>query len=56
LGHGHIVEAIREGESATPGLYFAGNYLTGPSIGMCVEQGFHTAETVSTYLKSDNLG
>ena len=56
LGHGHIVEAIRGGEKATPGLYFAGNYLTGPSIGKCVEQGFQTAEAVSTYLKSNNTG
>jgi protoporphyrinogen/coproporphyrinogen III oxidase len=52
LGHGHVVEAIREAERATPGLFFAGNYLEGPSIGKCVEQGFQTAEAVNAYLRS----
>lgn len=46
LGHAHAVREIREAERAVPGLYFAGNYLEGPSIGKCVEQGFQTAETV----------
>ena len=52
LGHGHIVEAIREGERAIPGLFFAGNYLEGPSIGKCVEQASQTAETVRAYLRA----
>lgn len=46
LGHAHAVREIREAERAVPGLYFAGNYLEGPSIGKCVEQGFQTAEAV----------
>jgi oxygen-dependent protoporphyrinogen oxidase len=52
LGHGHIVEAIRETERQTPGLFFAGNYLEGPAIGKCVENGFHAAEAVTKYLQS----
>lgn len=50
LGHGHAVEAIREAERALPGLYFAGNYLEGPSIGKCVEEGFRTADAIRDYL------
>ena len=46
LGHAHAVREIREIERAVPGLYFAGNYLEGPSIGKCVEHGFQTAEAV----------
>ena len=46
LGHAHIVRKIREAEAALPGLYFAGNYLEGPSIGKCLEQAFQTAEAV----------
>jgi oxygen-dependent protoporphyrinogen oxidase len=46
LGHAHVVREIRESERALPGFYFAGNYLEGPSIGKCVEQGFQTAESV----------
>jgi protoporphyrinogen/coproporphyrinogen III oxidase len=51
LGHGHIVETIRDAECATPGLFFAGNYLEGPAIGKCVENGFQTAEAVRKYLQ-----
>lgn len=52
LGHGHIVETIRDAERASPGLYFAGNYLEGPALGKCVENGFQTAEAVRKYLQS----
>jgi len=52
LGHGHVVETIRDGERASPGLYFAGNYLEGPAIGKCVESGFQTAEAVRQYLQT----
>jgi oxygen-dependent protoporphyrinogen oxidase len=52
LRHGRIVEEIRNGERALPGIFFAGNYLEGPALGKCVENGFHTAEAVAAYLKS----
>jgi protoporphyrinogen/coproporphyrinogen III oxidase len=51
LGHGHVVETVRESERATPGLYFVGNYLEGPSIGKCVDRGSQTAENVRAYLR-----
>jgi oxygen-dependent protoporphyrinogen oxidase len=50
LGHGHIVEAIRDGERANPGLFFAGNYLEGPALGKCVDVANQTAEAVRRYL------
>jgi protoporphyrinogen/coproporphyrinogen III oxidase len=50
LGHGHIVEAIRDAEQRNPGLFFSGNYLEGPSLGKCVDHGFKTAEAVRNYL------
>jgi protoporphyrinogen/coproporphyrinogen III oxidase len=49
LGHSHIVETIRDQEKKIPGLYVAGNYLAGPSIGACFEQGSQTAEAVRVY-------
>lgn len=52
LGHGHVVQAIREAQRIVPGLYFAGNYLEGPSIGKCVEGGFETADALRDYLAS----
>ncbi len=51
LGHGHVVETVRESERATPGLYFAGNYLEGPSIGKCVDRGSQTAEAARAFLR-----
>lgn len=50
LGHGHIIENLRAGQQEAPGIFFAGNYLEGPSIGKCVEQGFATAEAVRAFL------
>jgi oxygen-dependent protoporphyrinogen oxidase len=52
LGHGHLIEAARDAERALPGLFLAGNYLDGPAMGKCVEQGFRTAESASAYLKA----
>jgi protoporphyrinogen/coproporphyrinogen III oxidase len=52
LGHGHIVEAIRDGERANPGLFIAGNYLEGPALGKCVDVGNQTAEAVRTYVEA----
>jgi protoporphyrinogen/coproporphyrinogen III oxidase len=52
LGHGHTVEAIRKAERETPGLFFSGNYLEGPSLGKCIEQAFATAEAVHANLKA----
>lgn len=56
LGHGHVVKAIREGERAAPGLFFTGNYLSGPSIGKCVEDGFAAAAATLAYLQGGNGG
>ena len=54
LGHGHVVEALRDAERANAGLFFAGNYLEGPSIGKCVERGFQTAEAAQKHLQTLN--
>ena len=52
LGHGHVVEAIRDAERQLPGVFFAGNYLEGPAVGKCIENGFQTAEAVQNYLQT----
>jgi oxygen-dependent protoporphyrinogen oxidase len=54
LGHGHAVEAIRDGERANPGLFFCGNYLEGPALGKCVENATQTARAVESYLQRPN--
>ena len=51
LGHGHVVEAIRDGERSNPGLFFCGNYLEGPSLGKCVETANQTALAIQRYLQ-----
>ncbi len=52
LGHGATIAALRELCAISPGLFLTGNYLEGPSIGVCVEQAFHTAQAVQQYLAS----
>jgi protoporphyrinogen/coproporphyrinogen III oxidase len=51
LGHGHIVEGIREAQTEIPGIFFSGNYLEGPAIGKCVEQASRTAESACAFLR-----
>ncbi len=50
LGHAQKVAAIRENLATLHGIFVAGNYLDGPSIGSCVSQAFQTAESVRDYL------
>jgi protoporphyrinogen oxidase len=45
-----VVKEIRDAERAIPGLFFSGNYLEGPAIGKCVEQGCHTADAARAYI------
>jgi oxygen-dependent protoporphyrinogen oxidase len=51
LGHGHVVEGVREEIQKTPGIFLAGNYLEGPSIGQCVERANAAAAAASAYLQ-----
>src|SRR5260370_37460391 len=44
LGHSQIVKSLEALTTAQPGLFLAGNYLSGPSIGACVAQAFRTAD------------
>jgi len=52
LGHTEIVRLLEALAASVPGLFLAGNYLSGPSIGACVEQADRTAEAVRIYLAS----
>jgi oxygen-dependent protoporphyrinogen oxidase len=52
LGHFEIISALGGAASAIPGLFLAGNYLSGPSIGSCIDQANQTAEAVRIYLSS----
>src|SRR6202041_420150 len=49
VGHGRVVESIRQAEKGLPGLFLAGNYFDGPSLAKCVENGFQTASRVAAY-------
>lgn len=52
LGHTETVSDLNAAISSVPGLFLAGNYLSGPSIGSCVEQANQTAEAARVYLAS----
>ena len=47
LGHGRIVEQLGQLCAASPGIFLAGNYLAGPSLGACVEQANDLADKVA---------
>jgi protoporphyrinogen/coproporphyrinogen III oxidase len=47
LGHARTVAGIRKALAGLPGLYLAGNYLEGRSLGDCIESGSRTAEEVA---------
>jgi oxygen-dependent protoporphyrinogen oxidase len=50
LGHQRIVAGLHKLCTKTPGVFLAGNYLTGPSVGSCAEQAHVTAEEVARYV------
>jgi oxygen-dependent protoporphyrinogen oxidase len=52
LGHTQIVKSLESLTESIPGLFLAGNYLSGPSIGSSVEQAFRTADAARIYLAS----
>jgi oxygen-dependent protoporphyrinogen oxidase len=56
LGHGKIVSALEQELRHVPGLFLAGNYLSGPSVGSCAEQAVKRAGEVESYAaaKSDS--
>jgi oxygen-dependent protoporphyrinogen oxidase len=51
-GHAETVSTLAALTSGVPGLFLAGNYLSGPSIGACVEQANQTADAVRLHLAS----
>jgi oxygen-dependent protoporphyrinogen oxidase len=50
LGHQRIIDSLRQLAAAKPGLFLAGNYLDGPSVGACVLQATQTSEAVVAHL------
>lgn len=49
IGHGAIIRSLEESCAGVPGLFLAGNYLTGPSLGACIEQANTVAESVAKF-------
>jgi oxygen-dependent protoporphyrinogen oxidase len=49
LGHAGIVRTLEELCAGIPGLFLAGNYLAGPSLGACVEQANKIAEDAARF-------
>jgi len=52
LGHIEIVKSLETLTAGISGLFLAGNYLSGPSIGSCVEQAYRAADAARAYLTS----
>jgi oxygen-dependent protoporphyrinogen oxidase len=52
LGHTERLAAIEGARSKIPNLWLVGNYLSGPSIGACVEQSQKVAQEIVSRTKS----
>jgi oxygen-dependent protoporphyrinogen oxidase len=50
LGYGRIIDGLKKLCEETPGVFLAGNYLSGPSVGSCVEQSNAVADEVARFL------
>jgi oxygen-dependent protoporphyrinogen oxidase len=50
LGHQRLIDSLTQLAAATPGLFLAGNYLDGPSIGACIAQATQTSEAALVHL------
>jgi oxygen-dependent protoporphyrinogen oxidase len=54
LGHENIVAGLEQELRRFPGLFLAGSYLSGASVGCCAEQAVKTAEAVHTFLSAQD--
>ncbi|HYL09774.1 MAG TPA: protoporphyrinogen oxidase [Candidatus Acidoferrales bacterium] len=52
LGHSQRIAALRKLSSSFPGLFLAGNYLEGPSVGACIDLALRTGQQAREYLAS----
>lgn len=52
LGHGDLLRAAGEAETACPGLFVGGNLLQGVSVGNCIQNAFTVAKRVEAFLRS----
>jgi oxygen-dependent protoporphyrinogen oxidase len=50
LDHVNIVQSLASLTASTAGLFLAGNYLAGPSVGACVAQATQTSDAVIAHL------
>jgi oxygen-dependent protoporphyrinogen oxidase len=52
IGHQGVVAALRNLCARIPGIFLAGNYLSGPSLGACVENANDVARQVARLCSS----
>ncbi len=50
VGHDRIIAGLQKLCVETPGVFLAGNYLSGPSLGACFDQAATTANEVAQFL------
>lgn len=50
LGHAEVRRTVQEALAETPGLFLAGNQLTGVAVGNCVDAGYALGERLDAFL------
>jgi protoporphyrinogen oxidase len=49
-GYENVRDEIRRGSSANPGLFIGGNFISGVSVGDCINYGAVMANNISSYI------
>jgi oxygen-dependent protoporphyrinogen oxidase len=49
-GYSKVLEEVRNGAKNTPGLFLGGNYISGVSVGDCINYGATISNNISSYL------
>jgi len=55
LGHSQRMDSLRKLCADFPGLFLAGNYVEGPSVGACIDLALRTAHQAREYLASTGV-
>ena len=55
IGHRDRIEKMKELATRVPGLHIGGSYMSGVSVGDCVQYGMDIARNISEAIKIDQL-
>jgi protoporphyrinogen oxidase len=55
-GHSKVLEKVRSGVKKVPGLFVGGNFISGVSVGDCINYGAVMSNNISAFLLDSRFG